>query len=228
MRPWSFSWTRGRTRRSPGFRGHEKMVIKAVFSPDSRRPRVVRSRSQRPVVAGRTPDGDLFGRRGRSERREQVLGAARVTRTRSSRRPSTPMVCAWPRPAAMGRSGCGTCRGATPWRGCPGIRATSGRWHSAPAAPRWLLALGTVRFAFGIQRRSRRATRPGVETKALRPEAERWVERLWSEKTDPAEVAGAIRADRAASEALRRAAFPALLKRARPQEGTHGLPHDPP
>jgi WD40 repeat protein len=49
---------------------------------------------------------------------------------------------------------------------------------------------------------------------ALRPKAERLVERLWRQKKDPAEVVEALRADRALSESLRHAALRAVLRRA--------------
>jgi WD40 repeat protein len=54
------------------------------------------------------------------------------------------------------------------------------------------------------------------EAAALRPEAERLVERLWREKNDAAQVVEALRADRMLSEALRQAALRAVLRRAQP------------
>jgi WD40 repeat protein len=48
---------------------------------------------------------------------------------------------------------------------------------------------------------------------ALRPEANRLVEKLWREKKDPAEVVQALRADRGLSDALRQAALRAVLRR---------------
>jgi WD40 repeat protein len=52
------------------------------------------------------------------------------------------------------------------------------------------------------------------EAEALRPEAERLVEKLLQEKKDAAEVAAAIRADRSLSEPQRHAALRALLRAA--------------
>jgi WD40 repeat protein len=52
------------------------------------------------------------------------------------------------------------------------------------------------------------------EAAALRPGAERLVDRLWREKNDPTEVVKALRGDRALSEASRRAALRAVLRRA--------------
>jgi hypothetical protein len=62
------------------------------------------------------------------------------------------------------------------------------------------------------------------EAEALRPEAERLVEALWRQKTDPAEVVEALRTDRALSEPLRRAALRAVLRRAIPPEPGPGDP----
>lgn len=55
------------------------------------------------------------------------------------------------------------------------------------------------------------------EAEALRPEAERLVERLWSQKS-PADVVKALRADPALSEPLRHAAQLAVLRRTIPPE----------
>jgi WD40 repeat protein len=63
---------------------------------------------------------------------------------------------------------------------------------------------------------------------ALRPEAERLVERLWRKKNDPAKVVEALQAEQVPSEALRHAALRALLLRARRPEAAPGKPHDPP
>ena len=63
---------------------------------------------------------------------------------------------------------------------------------------------------------------------ALRPEAQRLVERLWREKNDPGEVVEALRADQALAEPLRQAAQREVLRRALPPEAAPGNPHDPP
>jgi hypothetical protein len=60
------------------------------------------------------------------------------------------------------------------------------------------------------------------EAAALRPEAERLVERLWGEKKDPAAVVEALRADGTLSEPLRQAALRAVLRQARPPEAAPG------
>jgi WD40 repeat protein len=56
------------------------------------------------------------------------------------------------------------------------------------------------------------------EAEALRPEAERLVQRLGREKRDLSAVVEALRADRALSEPLRQAALRAVLRRAMPPE----------
>jgi hypothetical protein len=66
------------------------------------------------------------------------------------------------------------------------------------------------------------------EAEALRPEADRLVERVWRQTNDPAGVVEALRADRALSEPLRHAALRAVLRRALPPDAAPGNPHDPP
>jgi WD40 repeat protein len=63
---------------------------------------------------------------------------------------------------------------------------------------------------------------------ALRPEAQRLVEKLWRQKKDPAQVVEALRADPGLSEPLRQAALRAVLRKALPPEAGVGNPHDPP
>jgi WD40 repeat protein/predicted Ser/Thr protein kinase len=63
---------------------------------------------------------------------------------------------------------------------------------------------------------------------ALRPEAQRLVERLWREKNDPGGVVEALRADQALADPLRQAALREVLRRALPPEAAPGNPHDPP
>src|SRR5262249_43039198 len=63
------------------------------------------------------------------------------------------------------------------------------------------------------------------EAEALRPEAERLVDRLWREKNDPAEVVAALRADRLLSEGQRQAALRVVLRRSRPPEAVGDKPH---
>jgi WD40 repeat protein/predicted Ser/Thr protein kinase len=65
------------------------------------------------------------------------------------------------------------------------------------------------------------------DAEALRPEAERLVEQLWRQKDSPAEVAAAIRADRALSEPLRHAALQAVMRRPQAREAVPGNPNGP-
>ena len=62
------------------------------------------------------------------------------------------------------------------------------------------------------------------EAEALRPEADRLVERLLAGKTGAAEVAAAVRADRSLGESQKIAALRALLRRSAPRgaEGAGG------
>ena len=146
----------------------------------------------------------------------------------SSRRPSTPTARAWRRPAATGRSGSGTWRGARKWRGCQGH--TSYVWSLAFSPDGATLASGsgdfTVRLWDTAPLKARYRARR--EAEALRPEAERLVESLWRQKNDPAEVVAALRADRVLSEPLRQAALRAVLRRAQPPEAATGDRHDTP
>jgi WD40 repeat protein/predicted Ser/Thr protein kinase len=66
------------------------------------------------------------------------------------------------------------------------------------------------------------------EAAALRPEAERLVDRLWREKKDPTSVVDALRADGALTEPLRHAAMREVLRRARPPEAAPGNANGPP
>jgi WD40 repeat protein len=66
------------------------------------------------------------------------------------------------------------------------------------------------------------------EAVGLRPEAERLVEHLWRKKNDPDEVAATLRADRALSEAMRHAALRVVLRRTQPPEAATDNSPDPP
>jgi hypothetical protein len=63
---------------------------------------------------------------------------------------------------------------------------------------------------------------------ALRPEAERQVEKLGRQKNTPDEVVAALRADRALGEPLRQAALRAMMRRAVSLEAAPPSRPDPP
>jgi hypothetical protein len=56
------------------------------------------------------------------------------------------------------------------------------------------------------------------DAEALRPEANRWVAKVFREKQDVAEVVAAVRADRSLTEPQRHAAFRAVLRAVLPPE----------
>ena len=75
----------------------------------------------------------------------------------------------------------------------------------------------TVRLWDTEPLRVRHQARHALE--ALRPEAERLVDRLFREKHEASVVAQALKEDRGLSELLRRAAFHALLRRGQASSG---------
>jgi WD40 repeat protein len=66
------------------------------------------------------------------------------------------------------------------------------------------------------------------EAASLRPEAERLVERLWRQKDDAAAVLDALRADSALSAPMRHAALRVVLRPTLSAEAAPGEPHGPP
>jgi hypothetical protein len=74
---------------------------------------------------------------------------------------------------------------------------------------------GTVRLWDTEPMQLRHQARRAAE--ALRPEAERLVERLFGEKKDAAQVVAAVRADRSLSEPQRHAALCAVLRQSAPR-----------
>jgi WD40 repeat protein len=219
--------THGTTAR---FRGHENTVFKAAFSSDSR------------WLASCSGD--------RSVRLWQVDGEAWKAKDEQNHRPST----VYPPPSQVLRGHTDDVY-AVAFHPDGKRLATAGRdgavwlWDLARGEavaqlPRhkslvWSLAFSpdgatlasgsgdtTVRLWDTAPLKTRYQARR--DAAALRPEAERLVERLWREKNDPAKVVAALRADPVPSEALRQAAFRAILRRARSPGAARGNPHDPP
>jgi WD40 repeat protein len=210
------------------FRGHEKTVWSATFSPDSRllascsADRTVRLWPIAPLTLASLPSegGELRGRGCRVLRghTDEVFAAAFHPDGR--------------RLATAGRD-----RAIWLWdlaRGEEVARLpghTSYVWSLAFSPDGATLASGsgdfTVRLWDTVPLKTRYQARR--EAEALRPEAERVVEQLWRQKkNDAAEVVTALRANQALGEPLRQAALRAVLQRALPPEAAAGNPHGPP
>ena len=191
------------------FSGHEKLVFKAAFSPDSR------------LLASCSLD--------RTVRLWEIGGGAcRVLRGHTDEVFAVAFHPDGTRLATAGRDGMiwlwDLARGEDVAR-LPGHKSFV--WSLAFSADGATLASGSGDATVGLwdtaPLKARYQARRAAET--LRPEAERLVEQLWRQENDPAEVAKQLRADRSLSELLRHAALRAVLRRTQPSEPAPGNPH---
>jgi WD40 repeat protein/predicted Ser/Thr protein kinase len=194
------------------FSGHEKGVTSATFSPDSRR--LASCSLDRTVRLWQLGSGACQELRGHTD---QVFAAAfHPDGTRLATAGRDRAVWLWD-----------LARGEDVAR-LPGH--TNYVWSLAFSPDGATLVSGSGDFTVRLWDTAPLKTRYQArrEAEALRPEAERLVEQLWRQKNEPAAVVEAVRADRALSEPLRRAALRDVLRRAQPPEAAPGKPQDPP
>ena len=184
------------------FIGHEKLVFKAAFSRRHPHARHMQPGPHRPPVG---------------DRRRRVPGAARA-HGRSIRGGLPPRRHA---PATAGRDGMiwlWDLAEAEDVARLPSHKSFV--WSLAFSADGATLASGSGDATVGLWDTAPLKARYQArrEAQVLRPEAERLVGKIWSEKNDPAAVAEALRVDQTLSEPLRHAAQLAVLRRAMPPE----------
>jgi WD40 repeat protein len=194
------------------FRGHEAEVRSAAFSPDGRL--LATCSDDRTVRVWQIGGGTCRVLRGHTDHVFAVAFHPDGTRLATAGRDRAIWLWDLARGEAVAR--------------LPGH--TSYVWSLAFSPDGTTLASGsgdfTVRLWDTAPLRMRYQARR--EAAALRPEAERLVERLWQHTNDPAAVVEALRADRALSEPLRQAALRAVLRRAQPAEAGPQHPPDSP
>jgi WD40 repeat protein len=212
------------------FSGHESTVFKAAFSPDSAR---LASCSQDRTVRLWQVEGEGWRVKGEDDAPPSTLHPrpSQVLRGHTDEVYAVAFHPDGKRLATAARDGAvwlwDVARGGAVAR-LP--RHKSFVWSLAFSKGGATLASGsgdtTIRLWDTAPLKSRYQARR--EAAALRPRAERLVERLWREKNDLTKVVEAVRSDRVLSEALRQAALRAVLRRAQPPKAAPGKPHDPP
>jgi WD40 repeat protein len=210
-----------------GFRGHEKAVLSAAFSPDSRR--LASCSSDRTVRVWPTDPATQPSPPG--EGREGVVRECRVLGGHTDEVFAAAFHPDGTRLATAGRD-----RAVCLWdlaRGEEVARLaghTSYVWSLAFSPDGATLASGSGDFTVRLWDTAPLKARYEARRRAaaLRPEAERLVGQLWREEKGPDKVAEAVQADRGLSEPLRQAALRAVLRRARPPEAAPGDPPDAP
>jgi WD40 repeat protein len=197
---------------SARFHGHENVVFKAAFSPDSAR--LASCSRDHTVRLWQIGSGDCRVLPGHTDDIYAVAFHPDGTRLATAGRDGSVWLWDLARGEAVARL----------------PRHRSFVWSLAFSPDGATLASGsgdsTVRLWDTAPLKMRYQARR--EAAVLQPEAERLVEQLWREKNDPAQVVDALQSDRVPSEALRHAALRAVLRRAQPREAAPANPHDPP
>jgi WD40 repeat protein len=194
------------------FSGHGHNVIKAAFSPDSRR--LATCSADRTVRLWQVGSGECQVLSGHTDELYAVAFHPDGTRLATAGRDGTVWLWDLVRGDAVARL----------------PRHKSFVWSLAFSPDGATLESGsgdhTVRLWDTAPLKQRYQARRAAA--ALRPDAERLVEQLWKERKDPANVAQAIRSDRMPSEALRHAALRAVQRRAQALDAGSESPQAPP